>query len=187
MKLIAGLGNPGAEYENTRHNIGFDVIDRISGKHNIAVKSMEKHGLVGKGMIGSEKVILVKPQTFMNLSGVCVAGLADYYSLDISDVLIIYDDVSLDIGKIRIRPNGSAGGHNGIKNLINELGTQDFQRIRVGVGKKPMHYDLADWVLGHFKKDEREIMYKSVGLAAEAVESILDRGIGFAMNMYNGL
>ena len=123
----------------------------------------------------------------MNLSGVCVAGLADYYSLDISDVLIIYDDVSLDIGKIRIRPNGSAGGHNGIKNLINELGTQDFQRIRVGVGKKPMHYDLADWVLGHFKKDEREIMDKSVGLAAEAVESILDRGIGFAMNMYNGL
>ena len=107
--------------------------------------------------------------------------------LDISDVLIIYDDVSLDIGKIRIRPNGSAGGHNGIKNLINELGTQDFQRIRVGVGKKPMHYDLADWVLGHFKKDEREIMDKSVGLAAEAVESILDRGIGFAMNMYNGL
>lgn len=187
MKLIAGLGNPGAEYENTRHNIGFDVIDRISGKHNIAVKSMEKHGLVGKGMIGNEKVILVKPQTFMNLSGVCVAGLADYYSLDISDVLIIYDDVSLDIGKIRIRPNGSAGGHNGIKNLINELGTQDFQRIRVGVGKKPMHYDLADWVLGHFKKDEREIMDKSVGLAAEAVESILDRGIGFAMNMYNGL
>lgn len=187
MKLIAGLGNPGAEYENTRHNIGFDVIDEISGKYNIAVKSMEKHGLVGKGMIGNEKVILVKPQTFMNLSGICVAGLADYYSLDISDVLIIYDDVSLDIGKIRIRPNGSAGGHNGIKNLINELGTQDFQRIRVGVGKKPMHYDLADWVLGHFKKDEREIMDKSVGLAAEAVESILDRGIGFAMNMYNGL
>ena len=147
MKLIVGLGNPGAEYDNTRHNIGFDVIDELSRKHNIPVRSMEKNGLFG----------------------------------------IIYDDVTLDIGKIRLRPHGSAGGHNGIKSLINELGTQEFQRIRVGVGKKPVHYDLADWVLGHFKKEEREVMDKSVQLSAEAVESILDKGIGFAMNMYNGL
>ena len=187
MFLIVGLGNPGRQYEHTRHNAGFDVMDALAEKYNISISESGHKALFGKGMIGGQKVILAKPQTFMNLSGVCVAGLADYYSLDISDVLIIYDDVSLDIGKIRIRPNGSAGGHNGIKNLINELGTQEFQRIRVGVGKKPMHYDLADWVLGHFKKDEREIMDKSVGLAAEAVESILDRGIGFAMNMYNGL
>ena len=187
MKLIVGLGNPGAEYDNTRHNIGFDVIDELSRKHNIPVRSMEKHGLVGQGMIGSDKVMLVKPQTFMNISGVCVAGLVDYYSLDMEDVIIIYDDVTLDIGKIRLRPHGSAGGHNGIKSLINELGTQEFQRIRVGVGKKPVHYDLADWVLGHFKKEEREVMDKSVQLSAEAVESILDKGIGFAMNMYNGL
>lgn len=187
MKLIVGLGNPGAEYDNTRHNIGFDVIDELSRKHNIPVRSMEKHGLVGKGMIGSDKVMLVKPQTFMNISGVCVAGLVDYYSLDMEDVIIIYDDVTLDIGKIRLRPHGSAGGHNGIKSLINELGTQEFQRIRVGVGKKPVHYDLTDWVLGHFKKEEREVMDKSVQLSAEAVESILDKGIGFAMNMYNGL
>lgn len=108
MKLIVGLGNPGAEYDNTRHNIGFDVIDELSRKHNIPVRSMEKHGLVGKGMIGSDKVMLVKPQTFMNISGVCVAGLVDYYSLDMEDVIIIYDDVTLDIGKIRLRPHGSA-------------------------------------------------------------------------------
>ena len=133
MKLIVGLGNPGAEYDNTRHNIGFDVIDELSRKHNIPVRSMEKHGLVGKGMIGSDKVMLVKPQTFMNISGVCVAGLVDYYSLDMEDVIIIYDDVTLDIGKIRLRPHGSAGGHNGIKNIILHTGSQNFNRIRVGI------------------------------------------------------
>ena len=187
MHLIVGLGNPTKQYEGTRHNVGFETIDRIAAENQIRVEEKKHKALYGSGYIEGEKVILAKPQTFMNISGVCVAGLVDYYSLDMEDVIIIYDDVTLDIGKIRLRPHGSAGGHNGIKSLINELGTQEFQRIRVGVGKKPVHYDLADWVLGHFKKEEREVMDKSVQLSAEAVESILDKGIGFAMNMYNGL
>ena len=187
MIIIAGLGNPTKQYEGTRHNAGFRVIDKIADDYGISINKKEFKGLCGSGYIEGQKVLLLKPQTFMNISGVCVAGLVDYYSLDMEDVIIIYDDVTLDIGKIRLRPHGSAGGHNGIKSLINELGTQEFQRIRVGVGKKPVHYDLADWVLGHFKKEEREVMDKSVQLSAEAVESILDKGIGFAMNMYNGL
>ena len=185
--LIAGLGNPEEDYSNTRHNMGFDTINKLAKQYKIEVNKNKFKGLYGIGNIENQKVVLLKPQTFMNISGVCVAGLVDYYSLDMEDVIIIYDDVTLDIGKIRLRPHGSAGGHNGIKSLINELGTQEFQRIRVGVGKKPVHYDLADWVLGHFKKEEREVMDKSVQLSAEAVESILDKGIGFAMNMYNGL
>ena len=185
MKLIVGLGNPGAEYDNTRHNIGFDVIDELSRKHNIPVRSMEKHGLVGKGMIGSDKVMLVKPQTFMNISGVCVAGLVDYYSLDMEDVIIIYDDVTLDIGKIRLRPHGSAGGHNGIKNIIAHLGTQVFPRIKVGVGEKPKKYDLADYVLSHFTKAERKEMEEGYQKAIQAVEKILAGEMEAAMNEFN--
>ena len=185
MKLIVGLGNPGAEYDNTRHNIGFDVIDELSRKHNIPVRSMEKHGLVGKGMIGSDKVMLVKPQTFMNISGVCVAGLVDYYSLDMEDVIIIYDDVTLDIGKIRLRPHGSAGGHNGIKNIIAQLGTQNFQRIKVGVGEKPKGWDLADYVLGHFSKEDRGLVDDALKRAAGAVELMVQGEVDQAMNQFN--
>ena len=188
MYIIAGLGNPTMQYEGTRHNAGFDVIDALADKYNISVDGRKNRAYIGKGIIEGQKVLLVKPQTYMNLSGESIGGLVDYFKIDEEqDLIVIYDDISLSPGQIRIRKKGSAGGHNGIKSLINELGTQEFQRIRVGVGKKPVHYDLADWVLGHFKKEEREVMDKSVQLSAEAVESILDKGIGFAMNMYNGL
>ena len=186
MKLIVGLGNPGAEYDNTRHNIGFDVIDELSRKHNIPVRSMEKHGLVGKGMIGSDKVMLVKPQTFMNISGVCVAGLVDYYSLDMEDVIIIYDDVTLDIGKIRLRPHGSAGGHNGIKSIIAHLGSDKFKRVKFGVGDKPKGWDLADWVLGKFPAELYPQLRDGNTRACEAVECIISEGIESAMNKFNG-
>ena len=188
MYIIAGLGNPTMQYEGTRHNAGFDVIDALADKYNISVDGRKNRAYIGKGIIEGQKVLLVKPQTYMNLSGESIGGLVDYFKIDEEqNLIVIYDDISLSPGQIRIRKKGSAGGHNGIKSLINELGTQEFQRIRVGVGKKPVHYDLADWVLGHFKKEEREVMDKSVQLSAEAVESILDKGIGFAMNMYNGL
>ena len=187
MYIVAGLGNPGTQYAGTRHNAGFSCIDELADKYNISVDTAKHKGLIGKGVIEGEKVLLVKPMTYMNNSGECIREVMDYYKADIDDLIVIFDDISLEPGRLRLRPKGSAGGHNGIKSLINELGTQEFQRIRVGVGKKPVHYDLADWVLGHFKKEEREVMDKSVQLSAEAVESILDKGIGFAMNMYNGL
>ena len=184
MKLIVGLGNPGAEYDNTRHNIGFDVIDELSRKHNIPVRSMEKHGLVGKGMIGSDKVMLVKPQTFMNISGVCVAGLVDYYSLDMEDVIIIYDDVTLDIGKIRLRPHGSAGGHNGIKNIILHTGSQNFNRIRVGIDRSK-YIKVVDYVLSRFTSEEQEAIEQGVENASDAIIDYLEHGFNHAMNRFN--
>ena len=151
MFIIAGLGNPSAQYEGTRHNVGFDVIDRLSEKYNISVDSKKHRALIGKGIIDGQKVILVKPQTFMNLSGESIRSIIDYYKVDPEqELLVIYDDISLDVGQLRIREKGSAGGHNGIKNIIDQLGTQVFPRIKIGVGEKPKGYDLADYVLGHF-------------------------------------
>ena len=159
MFIIAGLGNPSAQYEGTRHNVGFDVIDRLSEKYNISVDSKKHRALIGKGIIDGQKVILVKPQTFMNLSGESIRSIIDYYKVDPEqELLVIYDDISLDVGQLRIREKGSAGGHNGIKNIIAQLGTQVFPRIKIGVGEKPKGYDLADYVLGHFSKAERELM-----------------------------
>ena len=153
MYIIIGLGNPTAQYEGTRHNVGFDVIDRLAEKYNIAVDTKKHRAYIGKGMIDGQKVILAKPQTYMNLSGESVRELAEYYKVDPEqEILVIYDDISLDVGQLRIRKKGSAGGHNGIKNIIAHLGTQVFPRIKVGVGEKPKNYDLADYVLGHFPK-----------------------------------
>ena len=159
MFIIVGLGNPTKEYENTRHNVGFDVIDAIADKYNISVTERKNRAFCGKGIIEGQKVILAKPQTYMNLSGESVRGLVDYYKVDEeTELLIIFDDISLDVGQLRIRKKGSAGGHNGIKSIIQHLGSNVFQRIKVGVGEKPKEYDLADYVLGHFSKAEREIM-----------------------------
>ena len=186
MYIIIGLGNPTAQYEGTRHNVGFDVIDRLGEKYNIAVDTKKHKAYIGKGMIDGQKVILVKPQTYMNLSGESVRELVDYYKVDAEEeVLVIYDDISLDVGQLRIRKKGSAGGHNGIKNIIAHLGTQVFPRIKVGVGEKPKNYDLADYVLGHFSKAERAQMEEGYDRATEAVRLILAGEIDAAMNQYN--
>lgn len=186
MFIIAGLGNPSKEYKNTRHNIGFDVIDVLADKHKIDVSTIKHKALIGKGMIGFEKVILVKPQTFMNLSGESIVDVCNYYKIDpTSELIVIYDDIALDVGAIRVRKNGSAGGHNGMKNIIQHLSTEEFMRIRMGVGEKPKGYDLADYVLGHFTSSERELMDKGAIDAVNAVEGILSGEIDKVMNQYN--
>ncbi len=186
MYIIAGLGNPDKQYEGTRHNVGFEVIDRIAEKYNISVDTKKHRALIGKGVIEGQKVILAKPQTYMNLSGESIRSLLDYYKADEEhELLVIYDDVSLDVGQLRIREKGSAGGHNGIKNIIAHLGGQVFPRIKVGVGEKPKGYDLADYVLGHFSKAEREIMEEGYDKAVHAAELIISGRISEAMNEYN--
>lgn len=186
MFIIAGLGNPTKEYEGTRHNVGFDVIDRLADRYNIEVETKKHLALTGKGVIAGQKVILAKPQTYMNLSGESIRSIVDYYKVDPeTELLVIYDDISLDVGKLRIRAKGSAGGHNGIKNIIAHLGSQVFPRIKVGVGEKPSKYDLADYVLGHFSKAEQVLMDEGYNHAVNAVEMILSGDINSAMNEYN--
>lgn len=186
MHIIVGLGNPTKEYQNTRHNIGFETIDKLADRFSISVLEKKHKALIGKGIINGEKVILAKPQTYMNLSGESVRELIDYYKVDEeTELIVIYDDISLDVGQLRIRKKGSAGGHNGIKSIIQHLGTDVFPRIKIGVGEKPKGYDLADYVLGHFKKEERIIMDESVLTATKAVELMVIDEIGEAMNLYN--
>lgn len=186
MYIIVGLGNPKTEYKNTRHNIGFDVIDVLADKYNIVTEIRKHKAFCGKGFIGSEKVVLAMPQTYMNLSGDSVREIVDYYKIDIEkELIVIYDDVDLDVGQLRVRKKGSAGGHNGMKSIIGQLGTENFTRIRMGVGAKPKGYDLADYVLGHFSKDEREIMDGSIIKATEAVKVIIEEGVDMAMNRFN--
>ena len=186
MYIIAGLGNPDKQYEGTRHNAGFDVIDRIADKYNISVDGRKHRAFIGKGIIAGQKVILAKPQTYMNLSGESILSLVDYYKADVErELLIIYDDISLETGQLRIRAKGSAGGHNGIKNIIAHLGTQVFPRIKVGVGEKPQGYDLADYVLGHFSKAERELMDEGYDNAVRAAEMIISGRMNDAMNEFN--
>ena len=186
MYIIAGLGNPDRQYEGTRHNAGFDVIDRIADKYNISIDGRKHRAYIGKGIINGQKVILAKPQTYMNLSGESILSLVDYYKIDEeTELLVIYDDISLDVGQIRIRARGSAGGHNGMKNLIAHLGTQVFPRIKVGVGEKPKGYDLADYVLGHFSKAERELMDEGYDHAVRAAEMIIAGEMSEAMNEFN--
>lgn len=186
MLVIVGLGNPDDKYQGTRHNVGFDVIDLLAEKYNIAVDAKKHRAYIGKGIIGGQKVILAKPQTYMNLSGESVRSLVEYYKVDPeTELLIIFDDISLDVGQLRIRKKGSAGGHNGIKNIIANLGTSVFQRIKVGVGEKPKGYDLADYVLGRFSKEERELIKEGFECAAEAVAMITAGEIDQAMNKYN--
>lgn len=187
MYIIAGLGNPKKEYFNTRHNIGFDVIEKIAEQENISILERKHKALIGKGYIGGQKVILAKPQTFMNLSGESVRELVDYYKVDAaSELIVISDDVSLDVGQLRIRKKGSAGGHNGLKNIISLLGHDTFIRLRMGVGEKPRGYDLADYVLGHFDQKERAVIDEAVGHAADAVRMIIRENADMAMNHFNG-
>ena len=186
MFLIVGLGNPGVEYAATRHNIGFDMITYLSDKYNIPVNSREGKALVGKGMLAGEKVMLAQPQTYMNLSGESVRALMDYYKIDIEDLMVIYDDISLDVGQIRMRGKGSAGGHNGIKNIIQHTGTQEFARIKIGVGQKPEGGDLVKHVLGRFSKEEDGMFRDVFALAEEGLLAWLQEDMKSAMNKVNG-
>lgn len=186
MFCIVGLGNPERRYENTRHNIGFDVIDAIAEKYSIAVRERGFRALFGKGAVEGQRVILLKPQTYMNLSGESVREITDYFKIDPEEELIVIsDDVSLEVGGIRIRKKGSAGGHNGLKNIIEHLGTEKFQRIRMGVGEKPKEWDLADYVLGRFSREDREKIDESIAEAVKALETMLTEGPDAAMNKYN--
>lgn len=186
MYIIVGLGNPTKQYENTRHNVGFEVIDRLADRHGIDISEKKHRAYCGKGRIAGEQVLLVKPQTYMNLSGESVKSAVDFYKCDPSEELIIIcDDINLEVGQLRVRKKGSAGGHNGLKNIISHLHTEEFMRVRVGVGNKPQEYDLADFVLGHFSKSEREEMDEAEKEAADAIETILAETMEQAMNLYN--
>lgn len=186
MYIIVGLGNPGRDYVNTRHNIGFDVIDRLAEEENIGVLEKKHKAIIGKGYVAGAKCILAKPQTFMNLSGESVRELIDYYKVDETcELIVISDDISLEPGQLRIRKKGSAGGHNGLKNIIARIGHDNFIRVKMGVGEKPRGYDLADYVLGHFSTGERKRMEDAAGRAADAIRMIITRDADAAMNEYN--
>lgn len=186
MKLIVGLGNPTKEYEGTRHNAGFEVIDCLVDQYGIPLDTLKHKGMYGKGNIEGTGVILLKPMTFMNLSGESISQVANYYKIQPEDIIVIYDDINLDVGRLRIRKKGSAGGHNGIKNMIQHLNTEDFPRIRVGVGMKPAHMDLANYVLSHFSKEELPLMQDGYRHACEAAVMMLHGDLDQAMNAYNG-
>ena len=185
MYIIAGLGNPGGRYEHTRHNVGFEVIDILADRMGLCVDEKKHKGLCGRGVLEGQKVILLKPQTFMNLSGESVRAAADFYKVEPENILVIYDDVSLEPGQLRIRGKGSAGGHNGIKNIIEQLGSEEFMRIRIGVGEKPEKWDLVDYVLGHFPKEEEPLIREALERISKACECIIAEGIEAAMNRYN--
>lgn len=186
MYIIVGLGNPGTKYEKTRHNIGFRILDALAERNGIDFAEGKHKGLIGKGIVGGCKCILVKPQTFMNLSGECVRPVMDYYKEDSNNVIVVYDDITLDVGKIRIRKKGSAGGHNGIKSLIAHMGTQEFPRLRFGVGDKPAKMDLADYVTGRFSEEDEKLACDNMQRACEAVECMIEEGFDSAMNKFNG-
>ena len=186
MYLIVGLGNPSKQYEKTRHNIGFDVIDALADKYNISVTEKKHKALCGKGTIEGRKVVLAKPQTFMNLSGESVVELLNYYKMDPeSEMIVIFDDISLAPGSLRIRKKGSAGGHNGIKNIIALTGTQNFMRIKVGVGEKPKGWDLADYVLGRFSEEDRKLVEEAIKDAVCACTLMVQEEVDKAMNDFN--
>lgn len=184
MFLIVGLGNPGKDYENTRHNIGFDAIDVLADKYNIDINREKFKGVYGEGFIGGNKVILLKPTTYMNLSGESIRAVKDFYKLNDDEILVIYDDISLEVGRIRIREKGSAGGHNGIKSIISQLGSDEFPRIKIGVGQPKGN--LVNHVLGKFSKEEREVLNETLGAVASATEVVIKDDTKSAMNKFNG-
>lgn len=187
MYLIVGLGNPGKDYEKTRHNVGFDTVDELIEQYQIPQSGVKCKAMYGKGMISGKKVLMAKPLTFMNLSGEAVRGLVDYFKIDVqNELVVVYDDIDLEPGNIRIRAKGSAGGHNGMKNIIQQLGTQEFARIRIGVGAKPKGWDLADHVLSRFSKEDRNLVETTIEKSCQAIRCFVEEGIDAAMNQYNG-
>lgn len=186
MYIIVGLGNPGREYEGSRHNMGFEVIDTLIERNNIRIAGTKFHALFGTGVIADQKAVLAKPLTYMNLSGTSVAELTNFYKIDPErELIVVSDDIDLSPGRIRIRASGSAGGHNGLKDIISKIGTQNFIRVRVGTGGKPEGWDLADYVLAHFSPADRLLINDAVESAAEAVEIIVRDDVETAMNQYN--
>lgn len=186
VKLIIGLGNPGKPYEHTRHNIGFDVIDELANRWNAPLNQTKFNGMYATVHRPEGKVILLKPLTYMNLSGECVRPLMDYFDIEIEDIIVIYDDLDLETGKLRLRGKGSAGGHNGIKSLIQHLGTQEFNRIRVGVSRPPAGMKVADYVLAKFSKEDQPIVKEAVEKSCDAVETALKKPFLEVMNKFNG-
>jgi peptidyl-tRNA hydrolase, PTH1 family len=186
LKLIAGLGNPGKDYEHTRHNIGFMIIDELAERLNIRLDKTKFNGLYGQGVVHGEKVILLKPLTYMNLSGESIRPLMDYYDIDIEDFLVIYDDLDLPQGKIRLRTKGSAGGHNGIKSIQHHLKTQEFKRIRVGIDRPQNGMKVTDYVLGRFTNEEMVLLKEAIHKSVLASEEWIKRPFLEVMNLYNG-
>ena len=185
MYIIVGLGNPGDKYEKTRHNVGFNVIDLLAKEYSIDVSKIKHKALIGEGRVGTEKVILVKPMTYMNLSGESIREAMDFYRVDPQQILVIYDDMDLEKGIIKIRKKGGAGSHNGMKSVIKELGTEEFPRIRVGIGKPEGPYDKINYVIGHIPNEEYEVLKQGINQATKGVTAILTQGIDVAMNQYN--
>lgn len=185
MYIIVGLGNPGRKYKETRHNLGFMCIDYISQSYNITVDKPKFHALIGEGIIEGEKVILVKPQTYMNLSGESVREIKEWYKIEPQNIIIIYDDINLNLGKIRIRQKGSAGGHNGLKSIIFHLNSDEFPRIRVGIKSQENDLELVDFVLSKIPKGEQETIFECIKTVSKAVGYILHDAIDKAMNEYN--
>lgn len=186
MFLIVGLGNPEKKYDKTRHNIGFDTIDALADKYNISMNEKKHKALCGTGVIDGVKVLLAKPQTYMNLSGDSVAEIVNFYKIDPEEeMIVIFDDISLAPGNIRVRKKGSAGGHNGIKSIIARTGTQNFMRIKVGVGEKPAGWDLADHVLGHFSREDRALVEDAIKDAEAAAVLMMQGQVDKAMNDFN--
>jgi PTH1 family peptidyl-tRNA hydrolase len=189
LKIVVGLGNPGAKYAANRHNIGFQALERFARRHALALDKMQTKALIGQGWVQSgelrQKVLLAKPLTYMNASGEAVAALARFYQVEPIDLLVIHDDLDLDSGKLRLRPGGGSGGQNGVKSIIQQLGTQDFARLRVGIGRPPGRMDAADYVLQDFSTDEEEVFGPLRERICDAIESWLFEGIVTAMNKYN--
>lgn len=185
MYLIAGLGNPGEKYHATRHNIGFMAIDYISQKENIEIKKIKHKSIIGEGIIDGEKIILAKPQTYMNLSGESIKEISDWYKIDKEKIIIIYDDISLPIGSMRIRKKGSDGGHNGIKSIITHMNSDVFGRIKIGIGPLAPYISMPDFVLGKIEKENQEKMFQMLENTHKAVCEIIRKGYSSAMNLYN--
>ncbi|MDO5147010.1 MAG: aminoacyl-tRNA hydrolase [Eubacteriales bacterium] len=186
MKIIAGLGNPTDQYKGTRHNVGFMAVDKLAETLGVSVNQHKHKAMVGSGFIAGQKVLLMKPLTYMNLSGESLRAAADFYKVDPEDILVIYDDISLEPGMLRIRKKGSAGGHNGMKSIISHLGTDVFPRIRVGIGgERHPGQDLADYVLGHFSGEEKEQLEEALEKTVKAAELIAAGDLGEAMNLYS--
>ena len=184
MYIVVGLGNPGKEYANTRHNTGFMFIDKLADKHNISVTKEKFKALIGDGIIEGKKVLLVKPQTFMNLSGDSLIEIVNFYKEDVENIIVAYDDIDLEVGKLRLRSQGSAGTHNGMKSVIGNLGTTEIKRIRIGIGKP--NIALVDYVLGNFSKADKDTLDVALDDAVKALEITLAKNINSAMEIYNG-
>ena len=185
MYIIVGLGNPGDKYEKTRHNVGFNVIDILAKEYGISVSKIKHKALIGEGRVGSEKVLLVKPQTYMNLSGETLIDIYNYYKVDMENIIVIYDDIDLDVGKIRIRKKGSGGTHNGMRSIIKCLGSNEFPRVRVGISKPKNGQDLADFVLSRFSKEDEKSLQESFENSVAAVDCAIRNDLDLAMNRYN--